>query len=125
MGGKLVTLLERGTDDPLKREKWEQSREALEAVQAQREQAEGALKVFRQRVLAPKEKELNEAEQQRQEEWNRLIRTRNIKAGTACLGYALGAPGDGRFLSLPPGLWESFRSFKGIATRFSGRTTDC
>ncbi|MDI6632391.1 MAG: hypothetical protein QME13_08145 [Thermoanaerobacteraceae bacterium] len=85
------TLLERGTDDPLKREKWERSREALEAVQAQREQAEGTLKVFTQRVLAPKEKELNEAEQQRQEEWNRLSRIRDIKAGTACLGYTLGA----------------------------------
>lgn len=85
------TLLDRGIDDPGKRTQWEQSRKILEEAQAAREEAERRLEIFRVQTLGPKQQELARLEAQFQAVLTRLSRARDLKAGIACLVYALGA----------------------------------
>jgi rRNA maturation endonuclease Nob1 len=83
------TLLDRGIDDPGKRAQWEQSRNTLKEAQAAREEAEKRLEVFRIQILNPAQREFDRAQAQLQAELTRLHRARDLKAGIACLGYAL------------------------------------
>lgn len=83
------TLLDRGIDDPGKRAEWERNRKSLEQAQAAREEAERQLEVFRARILNPAQREFDRAQAQLQAELTRLHRARDLKAGIACLGYAL------------------------------------
>lgn len=83
------TLLDRGIDDPGKRAQWERNRKTLEEAQAAREEAERQLEVFRGQILNPAQQKFDRAQARLQEELTRLRRTRDLKAGIACLGYAL------------------------------------
>ncbi len=85
------TFLDRGVDDPARRAQWEQKREAFEREKAAREKVERDLKTFQVRILEPKKRELERLQAQFDEEVARLNRARDLKAGAASLGYALGA----------------------------------
>ncbi|MBT9130984.1 MAG: hypothetical protein DDT42_01366 [candidate division WS2 bacterium] len=83
------TLLDRGVDDPVKKLRWEQTRNQLEQVQKNIETAQTTLNNFRADLFAPKEIIFRAAEQKFQEDFNRQARTRNLKAGISLLIYAL------------------------------------
>lgn len=83
------TLLDRGVDDPAKRRKWEQARSTLEQAVAAKKAAETKLRIFREELLNPKQEAVDNARAGLSREVERLNRARDIKAGSACLGYAL------------------------------------
>lgn len=83
--------LDRGIDDPDRRARWERSPGELEEAQAAREDAARRLEIFRTQILDPAQQELDRVEEQFRAELGRLRRIRDLKAGSACLGYAMSA----------------------------------
>ncbi|NPV29571.1 MAG: hypothetical protein HPY58_07940 [Firmicutes bacterium] len=83
------TLLDRGVDDPQKREAWEKARKAYDEARDRREEAEATLNNFQKKILEPKQKAYVRAERSFQEKLERLNRMRDLKSGGFSLAYAL------------------------------------
>lgn len=83
------TLLDRGIDDNLKKDRWEQARGSYEETKVIISAAETTLHDFQDDVLSPKETLFTETEARFNEQHALLTSQRNLWAGLALMFYAL------------------------------------